>query len=314
VCTPPCVLCVLVLVHSLTTPAQPQTHPPHPTPPHSYRINAAALNACKEVGLLVCDEAHRLKSGTDSKTMNALAASPSRARLLLTGTPVQNNLEEFWALVRSGLEWSGVEWIGLLWRVFDDTVVGSGIHSNPAPRHPRTHPKQRSCAYSVYRTVDIEPPTNQPTNQLIHLPTIHPELKQQQQTNTGKLRQPRQPGPPQQVQERVRGAHLQGAGPPREPDAKGVRRAAGAGAHGRGQGEFACVCVGGGVLLGFVVGWGIDRVECCAHTHTPWHNVLCFAVLTPPHPTPQPPPYTPPGLPPPPHRRASPPDAHPTQD
>ncbi len=34
--------------------------------------------------------------------MNALAASPARARLLLTGTPVQNNLTEFYELVRRG--------------------------------------------------------------------------------------------------------------------------------------------------------------------------------------------------------------------
>lgn len=67
-----------------------------------YRIHATALNACKEVGLLVCDEAHRLKSGTESKTMTALAASPARARLLLTGTPVQNDLLEFYSLVGAG--------------------------------------------------------------------------------------------------------------------------------------------------------------------------------------------------------------------
>lgn len=42
----------------------------------------------------VCDEGHRLKSKDGSKTMIALAGCPTRARLLVTGTPIQNNLSE----------------------------------------------------------------------------------------------------------------------------------------------------------------------------------------------------------------------------
>ena len=57
-----------------------------------YRLHAAALNKCQQIGLLVCDEAHRLKEG-GGKTQAALAACPARARLSLTGTPVQNDLE-----------------------------------------------------------------------------------------------------------------------------------------------------------------------------------------------------------------------------
>jgi len=57
-----------------------------------YRIHSATLNKCQQIGLLVCDEAHRLKEG-GSKTLAALAACPARARLSLTGTPVQNDLE-----------------------------------------------------------------------------------------------------------------------------------------------------------------------------------------------------------------------------
>ena len=57
-----------------------------------YRLHSAALNKCQQIGLLVCDEAHRLKEG-GSKTLAALAACPARARLSLTGTPVQNDLE-----------------------------------------------------------------------------------------------------------------------------------------------------------------------------------------------------------------------------
>ena len=51
-----------------------------------------------EVGLLICDEAHRLKSSKGNKTINALRSISTRRRVLLTGTPVQNKLEEFFAL------------------------------------------------------------------------------------------------------------------------------------------------------------------------------------------------------------------------
>lgn len=48
--------------------------------------------------LLVCDEAHRLKN-SDNQTSKALNSLPVRRRVLLTGTPMQNNLEEFFAMV-----------------------------------------------------------------------------------------------------------------------------------------------------------------------------------------------------------------------
>jgi DNA repair and recombination protein RAD54 and RAD54-like protein len=48
--------------------------------------------------LLVCDEAHRLKN-RDNQTSKALDSLPVRRRVLLTGTPMQNDLEEFFAMV-----------------------------------------------------------------------------------------------------------------------------------------------------------------------------------------------------------------------
>ena len=48
--------------------------------------------------VLICDEAHRLKSG-EGKTMDALNALQGKRKILLTGTPVQNNLSEFAALL-----------------------------------------------------------------------------------------------------------------------------------------------------------------------------------------------------------------------
>jgi DNA repair and recombination protein RAD54 and RAD54-like protein len=48
--------------------------------------------------LLVCDEAHRLKN-SDNQTSRALNSLPVQRRVLLTGTPMQNDLTEFYAMV-----------------------------------------------------------------------------------------------------------------------------------------------------------------------------------------------------------------------
>lgn len=48
--------------------------------------------------LLVCDEAHRLKNA-NSQINRALSALACRRRVLLSGTPMQNDLEEFFAMV-----------------------------------------------------------------------------------------------------------------------------------------------------------------------------------------------------------------------
>ncbi|KXZ56939.1 hypothetical protein GPECTOR_1g847 [Gonium pectorale] len=49
--------------------------------------------------LLVCDEGHRLKSVGGNKTIDALLSLGCNRRILLTGTPVQNDLQEFYALL-----------------------------------------------------------------------------------------------------------------------------------------------------------------------------------------------------------------------
>lgn len=54
-----------------------------------------AEDACD---LLICDEAHRLKNG-QTQTSLALSSLNCRKRVLLTGTPMQNDLEEFFAMV-----------------------------------------------------------------------------------------------------------------------------------------------------------------------------------------------------------------------
>ena len=42
----------------------------------------------------VCDEGHRLKSAGGNQTIKALVALRATRRILLTGTPLQNNLDE----------------------------------------------------------------------------------------------------------------------------------------------------------------------------------------------------------------------------
>jgi DNA repair and recombination protein RAD54B len=61
------------------------------------RKHAASLTGCG-IDLLVCDEGHRLKASGGSKTIDALTSLGCSRRLLLTGTPIQNNLQEFYAL------------------------------------------------------------------------------------------------------------------------------------------------------------------------------------------------------------------------
>ena len=55
---------------------------------------------CKElqrcVDVLICDEGHRLKASGGSKTIDALLSLQCSKHILLTGTPVQNNLDEFY--------------------------------------------------------------------------------------------------------------------------------------------------------------------------------------------------------------------------
>ncbi|CAG7643837.1 DEAD/DEAH box helicase [Actinacidiphila bryophytorum] len=60
-------------------------------------------------GLLVADEAQHVKN-PHSRTAQALRTIPSRGRVALTGTPVENNLTELWAL----LDWTTPGLLGTL--------------------------------------------------------------------------------------------------------------------------------------------------------------------------------------------------------
>jgi len=65
----------------------------------TMRTHVGRLNKYRDCcDVLVCDEAHRLKN-RENQTSMALSSIPCRRRVLLTGTPMQNDLEEFFAMV-----------------------------------------------------------------------------------------------------------------------------------------------------------------------------------------------------------------------
>lgn len=63
----------------------------------TLRLNAGEL-AGVPIGLLLCDEGHRLKNG-ESQTFTALNALNVDRRVILSGTPIQNDLSEYFSLL-----------------------------------------------------------------------------------------------------------------------------------------------------------------------------------------------------------------------
>ena len=51
-----------------------------------------------EVGLVLCDEGHRLKNH-ENQTYQALMGLKCKRRVLLSGTPIQNDLLEYFSLI-----------------------------------------------------------------------------------------------------------------------------------------------------------------------------------------------------------------------
>ncbi|KAL7156802.1 hypothetical protein ABFS83_02G033500 [Erythranthe nasuta] len=64
----------------------------------TFRMHSSKFSESGSCDLLICDEAHRLKND-QTLTNRALAALSCKRRILLSGTPMQNDLEEFYAMV-----------------------------------------------------------------------------------------------------------------------------------------------------------------------------------------------------------------------
>ncbi|POS85422.1 P-loop containing nucleoside triphosphate hydrolase [Erysiphe pulchra] len=63
----------------------------------TLRLNVEELKNTK-IGLMLCDEGHRLKNG-DSQTFTALNGLSVSRRVILSGTPIQNDLTEYFSLI-----------------------------------------------------------------------------------------------------------------------------------------------------------------------------------------------------------------------
>ena len=63
----------------------------------TLRLNVGELNNTP-IGLLLCDEGHRLKNG-ESQTFEALNGLNVSRRVILSGTPIQNDLSEYFSLL-----------------------------------------------------------------------------------------------------------------------------------------------------------------------------------------------------------------------
>ncbi|XP_054162864.1 DNA repair and recombination protein RAD54-like [Oppia nitens] len=64
----------------------------------TFRLHANVLHS-GEIGLIICDEGHRLKN-QDNQTYHALNQINAKRRILLSGTPIQNDLLEYFSLVQ----------------------------------------------------------------------------------------------------------------------------------------------------------------------------------------------------------------------
>jgi superfamily II DNA or RNA helicase len=79
------------------------------------------LKVMRSIDLIVCDEGHRLKNA-DIKTTKCVDMMPTRRRIVLSGTPIQNDLGEFHAMV--GFVNPGILGnIDLFTRVFQEPVM-----------------------------------------------------------------------------------------------------------------------------------------------------------------------------------------------
>ena len=65
-----------------------------------FRKFASKINAVPKLEVIICDEGHRLKNAAGTQTTRALRACVARRRIVLTGSPIQNNLDELYSILQ----------------------------------------------------------------------------------------------------------------------------------------------------------------------------------------------------------------------
>ena len=65
-----------------------------------FRTFSESFNTMTNLSCLLCDEGHRMKNAGGTKTSSALSHCVAMRRLVLTGTPIQNNPDELYALIQ----------------------------------------------------------------------------------------------------------------------------------------------------------------------------------------------------------------------
>ncbi|WOK93990.1 DNA repair and recombination protein RAD54 isoform X1 [Canna indica] len=130
----------------------------------TFRMHSSKFEKSGSCDLLICDEAHRLKND-QTLTNRALAALPCKRRILLSGTPMQNDLEEFFAMVN--FTNPGILGDAAYFRRYYETPIISG-------REPTTTLEERNLG--IERSAELSTKVNQfilrRTNTLLsnHLP------------------------------------------------------------------------------------------------------------------------------------------------
>lgn len=110
------------------------------------------------IDLIVCDEGHRLKS-RDAKTTKMFNLLPTRKRILLSGTPIQNDLSEFHAMV-DFVAPSVLGDYATFKRVFEDCIVqgraiGCTIAEAEAGRERSDMLRRATQQIILHRSADI---------------------------------------------------------------------------------------------------------------------------------------------------------------
>ncbi|KAF9397941.1 helicase [Mortierella sp. AD011] len=105
--------------------------------------------------IIICDEGHRLKTA-NIKTAQAIRSLPTKRRIILSGTPIQNDLCEFYSMidfVNPGL----FESYGTFKRVFEDPIISRALRklcNSPKLVLDQAESKDGSEAQGLYNGVN----------------------------------------------------------------------------------------------------------------------------------------------------------------